>query len=266
MHAIRQGEKIGEDALRAIQAGVDLLLLGPNPEDQQRVSDYLRHSIKQNFVSLDEMDQSYKLIFALKTWLSGGTKPDLNVVGSSAHRRIADLIAARPLTLVRDHAKSIPISLKADEKIIILQFRPTDVTPADTSAFIPTTFGDFVRKYHPDVAEITLPNAPSDDDIATVINQSKRYQLVLISTQNAFNQPGQASLVHRVIQSGLRTIVAAVRLPYDLSAFPEATTYVCTYGLLEPPMNSLVIYRSPYRVSTPLVPRLLTMSLLAEIN
>jgi len=30
-----------------------------------------------------------------------------------------------------------------------------------------------------------------------------------------------------------------MRLPYDLSAFPQAPTYVCTYGILEPSVRAV---------------------------
>jgi beta-N-acetylhexosaminidase len=30
-----------------------------------------------------------------------------------------------------------------------------------------------------------------------------------------------------------------LRLPYDLSVFPEADTYFCTYSILEPSMRAL---------------------------
>jgi beta-N-acetylhexosaminidase len=33
--------------------------------------------------------------------------------------------------------------------------------------------------------------------------------------------------------------VAALRLPYDLTAFPEARTYVCTYSILELSVQAL---------------------------
>ena len=35
------------------------------------------------------------------------------------------------------------------------------------------------------------------------------------------------------------TVLVAMRLPYDLMAFPQAATYVCTYSLLEPSMRAL---------------------------
>ena len=41
------------------------------------------------------------------------------------------------------------------------------------------------------------------------------------------------------LKLGIPTVVAALRLPYDLMVFPEAGTYVCTYSILKPSMQAL---------------------------
>jgi beta-N-acetylhexosaminidase len=43
----------------------------------------------------------------------------------------------------------------------------------------------------------------------------------------------------RTLQRGLPRIVVALRLPYDLAAFPEVSTYLCTYSIVEPSMQAL---------------------------
>jgi len=35
------------------------------------------------------------------------------------------------------------------------------------------------------------------------------------------------------------TVMAALRVPYDLRAYPQATTYLCSYGILPPSMTAL---------------------------
>jgi beta-N-acetylhexosaminidase len=34
-------------------------------------------------------------------------------------------------------------------------------------------------------------------------------------------------------------VAAALRLPYDLAAYPEAQTYLCAYSILPPAMDAL---------------------------
>ena len=43
----------------------------------------------------------------------------------------------------------------------------------------------------------------------------------------------------KLIKQGTRLITVALRMPYDLAAYPEAPTYVCTYSILPPAMEAL---------------------------
>ncbi len=43
----------------------------------------------------------------------------------------------------------------------------------------------------------------------------------------------------KLIKQGARLITVALRMPYDLAAYPEAATYICTYSILPPAMEAL---------------------------
>ena len=83
-----------------------------------------------------------------------------------------------------------------------------------------------------------LPYAPGETDIRLILQSVLGYDLIIIGTLNAFNQAGQAALVREILKTGTPTMVVALRLPYDLLAFPEAATYLCTYSLLEPSLEA----------------------------
>jgi beta-N-acetylhexosaminidase len=89
------------------------------------------------------------------------------------------------------------------------------------------------------VDEYILPFNPIETDIAELIEQARGYDLVILGTLNAFTQSEQAELVRAVLKAGIPTVVVALRMPYDLAAFPEAPTFICSYGILEPSMRAL---------------------------
>ena len=60
-----------------------------------------------------------------------------------------------------------------------------------------------------------------------------------MGTVNAYTQSKQAVLVQEILNTGIPAVVVALRLPYDLRAFPKAQTYICTYSILEPSMKAL---------------------------
>ncbi|MGZ6316976.1 MAG: glycoside hydrolase family 3 protein [Anaerolineales bacterium] len=240
MHAIRQGEYLGEDALRAFQAGADLLLLTSDSGDQKRVYQALLQAAKNGAVDAGELDASVGRILALKAWLGKQPPaPDLSVVGCAEHRRVADEISEGAVTLVRDQGGLIPLRLRPDQRVAVVTPKPQDLTPADTSSYVVPALASSLRGYHRAVDEFIFPFSPEAEDIAVLCTRLAGYDLLLVGTLNAVNQPGQQMLVRGLLKTGIPTIVAALRLPYDLGSFPEAPTYVCTYGILEPSMRAL---------------------------
>ena len=179
-------------------------------------------------------------MLAVKRWLAAqGSQPDLSVVGCAEHQAIADEIAGRSITLVRDQAGLLPLRLGAGQRLAVVLPRPLDLTPADTSSLVVPTLAQNLRACFPEVDEFVVAHAPQEQEIASVLEQVKQYDAVIVGTLNAFVQPNQVALVRAVLQSSVPTIVVALRLPYDLVAFPEAPTYLCTYSILEPSMRAL---------------------------
>jgi beta-N-acetylhexosaminidase len=238
MHAIQQGEALIGQAAQAALAGADLLLVTRDPEDWRRAFAGLHTAFAGG--DAPALRTSLGRIAALKGWLASATPaPDLSVVGCAAHRAVADEIAARSMTLVRDQAPLLPLRPSETPRLAVILFQPQDLTPADTSSYVQISLAAALRQYLPAVDEYLLPHAPGDGEIASVLAQIPEQTPLLIGTINAFAQPGQAALVHAALAAHRPVIVAALRMPYDLAAFPSAPTFLCTYGILEPSMQAL---------------------------
>ncbi|HET7142566.1 MAG TPA: glycoside hydrolase family 3 N-terminal domain-containing protein [Anaerolineales bacterium] len=240
MHAIRQGDMLGVDAVRAVNAGADLLLVMSVPADHKRVYESLLQAARTSQLNLTELDESLERIHSLKEWLgSQPPAPDLSVIQCAQHMQVANEIAEKSITLVRDHANLLPISLKPEQCIAVIVPTPEDLTPADTSSYITPKLADSLREYHSLVDEFIISYKPDKKEIASVLAKTCDYDFIVIGTINAFNQEGQAILVREVQKFNIPMIVVALRLPYDLVAFPKVPTYLCTYGILEPSMRAL---------------------------
>jgi beta-N-acetylhexosaminidase len=240
MQAIRQGDALGGEAVRAAVAGVDLLLLTSDPMDHQRVYTSLEKAVEVGVLDQEFILRSVERILALKNWLAGlPPVPGFEVVGCADHQAVANEISERSITLVRDHAKLLPLTLGADKRVAVIIPKPVDLTPADTSSYITPVLAAAIREYHPNVVEIIIPYAPEEEDIRAVVQQLSNFELIICGTLNAFESPGQVKLVRRILLSGIPTILVSLRLPYDLIGFPEAPTYICTYSIQEPSMRAL---------------------------
>ncbi len=239
MHAITQGMGFGIDAICAAVAGADLLLL-TSFVDQAATDASLLQAVRRGLIPMDDLNASVARISALKDWLAAQpAPPSLEVVGCAEHQALANEVAERSITLVRDDAHWLPIKLSSEARIAVVVPRPIDLTPADTSSYVTPTLAQAVRALHANVDEFVVPHIPSDMDIAAVRDRMNDYDLIIVGTLNAFNQPPQAALVRTLLKCGPPVIVAALRMPYDLQAYPEAPTYLCTYSILEPSMGAL---------------------------
>jgi len=240
MHAIRQGEALGGEAVKAAAAGADLLLVTANPRDQQRIHSALMNAAEGGGLDRSDLVASAARVLALKGWLARQPPaPDLGVIGSARHMEVAREIAERSITLVRNRANLLPLRLAPDQRIAVVVPKPLDLTPADTSSYVSLQLAGSLRQYHPRVDEFLIPYAPSDAEIRELLQVLPGYDLIVVGTLNAFEQEDQAALVRELHMTQVPVAVVALRLPYDLASFPEVRTYLCTYSLMEPSMRAV---------------------------
>ena len=239
MHAIRQGELLREDSLRAAQAGADLLLITSDPQDQTRAYESLLQGAQNGQLTPEELQRSVGRITRLKNWLAEHrTSPDLSVIQCAEHMQVANEIAERSVTLVRDQHKYLPIKLGPAKRIAVIIPVPQDLTPADTSSYIQPRLAESIRVHHAQTDEFKISLAPDVEESKVLLEKVNKYDLIVIGTINAFAEQKQAELVRQLLKLEKPVIVVAMRLPYDLAAFPQASTYVCTYSILEPSMRA----------------------------
>ncbi len=239
MRAIQQGDALREEVLRAASAGVDLLLLTGDPLDHARAHEALSQAVAAGRIPAAELDASLARIARLKVWLAAAPPaPDLSVLGCAEHLRVADEIAARAVTRVRDRSGLLPIQLSDHQRVLVVVPVPQDLTPADTSSYVQPLLAASLREFHAPVDEIKIPINPTHPDISALIQQARDYDLIVVGTINAFTHEGQAELVRSLLQTDKPLIVVSMRLPYDLMAFPQAPTFICAYSILEPCMRA----------------------------
>jgi beta-N-acetylhexosaminidase len=240
MHAIQQGSLLGGEAVRAAAAGADLLLVTSDPDDQKRVHTALLEAASDGRLDSTGLNLSLQRILELKKWVAGWqAQPDLDVIRSPAHMQVAREVAEASITLVRNETGILPLRLTEDQRIAVIVPRPLDLTPADTSSYVAPMLAESIREYHPRTDKFVIPHIPRDSDIRDIMGQVHGYDLVIVGTLNAFNQPAQSELVRLLLEGSAPVIVVALRLPYDLVSFPDAPAYICTYSILEPSMQML---------------------------
>lgn len=254
MHAMEQGPGYVAETMAAVAAGIDLLLFNHDLSRVEPACANLVQAARRGLLAANEIHASARRILGLKNWIKRQRQEPLTVIGCQEHLDLAQEVASKSVTLVRDIARQLPLRVSPQERIAVAIPRPQDLTPADTSSYVKPALADALRRYHPRVDEFSFALNPSPSDIAALCERLAKYDVVIVGTINATANPAQAKLVKNLIRQGTRLVTVALRMPYDLAVYPAASTYVCTYSILPPAMGALaeaLFGRIPFAGSLP---------------
>jgi beta-N-acetylhexosaminidase len=232
MGALDQGAGQIVDIISSLRGGTDLLLVMPGPALLERARLAVTRGSGRGLIPETTLDASWRRISAARNRLS---RPDLapDILGS--HRDLADELARRSVTLVRNDAGLIPITDPG--RILVLEPEPVNVTPADTTDQYVPALAETLRDFHDRVAGIVFPHDPASDDVSAIVDRARSHDLVIVATVNA--PPGQIELVETLMRSDVPLITVALREPQDLTSYPQVSTHVCTYGSHTPSLRAL---------------------------
>ena len=239
MGALAQGPSQAVDVLAALEAGVDLLLATADRVAQRRIESTLVRAMAVQLLDPERSRQSAARIAGLRRWLGTFQDPGLEVVGSPDHAALARELAARSLTLVRDAQSLLPLRLAPEARVLSIMPAPRDLTPADTSSFVTPTLAAAVRAHHPRVDEVITRHPPTSAEIGSLRERAAAYDVLIAGTISAAAGSPQADLVRALATTGVPLVTVAVRTPWDLAAYPEVGTHLCTYSILPDAMDAL---------------------------
>ena len=122
------------------------------------------------------------------------------------------------MTLVRNDDGLLPLRLAADARVAVVQPRPVDLTPADTSSYVPPMLAERHRLHHPAVEFVRRRSRePAEGGL---LGRLARPTSIVLGTVSANMLPAQAELARAVLALGLPTVTIALRTPWDLLAYP----------------------------------------------
>lgn len=235
MGALDQGAGQIVDIMASLAGGTDLLLCMPDADLRERARIAVTRGVSRGLLDVATLDRSAARVAAARDRVtSDGTDP--SKVGS--HVDLADEAASRSLTLVRNDAGLLPLTLRSDTRVLVLEPKPTNVTPADTTALYPAHLADEVRGRHPTTTGVVYPHDPVSDEIAALVGKAASHDVVIVGTVNATD--GQADLVRALARTTKALVTIALREPQDLASYPEVATHIATYSSHQPSMRAVV--------------------------
>jgi beta-N-acetylhexosaminidase len=182
MDAIAQKLSPGEAAVRAIEAGNDIVL---DPPDAGAAVEALKAAVAGGQIPAAQVDGSVRRILTAKARL-GLYKTRLvplddvpKLVGGRAHATVAQQISARSITLIKDDRNQVPLRVPREAAVLylsVLDYPGGWRIAAPSRTFIPE-----LRKRWPNVTAIELSDRSTPSEIELVRATALRYDAIVAS-------------------------------------------------------------------------------------
>jgi beta-glucosidase-like glycosyl hydrolase len=233
MQGVTDNNTPGEAAVKAIEAGVDAVLV---PEDLSRAYDGVLQAVKSGRISLQRLDQSVRRLLEAKMWVGLGQQRLVNVeeiatvVGSPKSEAIADSMFRDAVTLLRNEGRVLPLKKRTRVHIVSITDEP------DFS--VGEALGDVVRSSVQSATTSQLSNSSSKETIERVSAELRNADVVVLGVyvsigawkgENKFS-PGLQGFFKKFARSKKAVVTIAFGDPYVLSRLPLSDGIIAAYA------------------------------------
>lgn len=227
----------GEAAVRAIQAGADILL---QPTDIPAVLDAVTRAVADGRLTEARIDQSVRRLLEAKSRVRIERRATVDaaemtrIVGSPAHRALAARVAERSITLVRDRRSLVPLAADARR---VLSITYTD----NGSPYAGISFDPLLRASGRQVDAAKVGERTTAAEFASLRARAANADVVIVS---AYVNPmqyrgtvqagsGFAAFVEELGRAGVPVVAVSFGSPYLLGSFPSVPAYLLAWGNAE---------------------------------
>ena len=231
----------GEAAVRAIEAGADLLPKSPDTDDAIRG---VREAVRTGRISEARIDRSVERILLAKSRVAP-TPYDMNAIfrglDPPSNRAVAQEIATRAVTLVREGAGALPIRAEARVvELVVSDFPEPGFALGDLDAALRA------RLRTPQL-RFVLDRNSREEAAAPIIEAVRTADVVLVAftvrVRSGEGKVGVPDIARRVLEQIATLKVPRVAVsfgtPYLLREVPSLETYIAAYGV-QPVMQTAV--------------------------
>lgn len=237
MHAISKQWSPAQAAVKAIQAGVDVLLLPANPE--QAVEGIVR-AVERGEISRQRLEESVARVLAAKIRVGLRKKklvdPEAAIDALDAPEDIekAQEIADKSVTLVKNDGPALPLKSGGSPAFLVLpEARCYDQGRA---------FATEVKRLAPNAPLVRLDPASTEADFAKALETAQQADAVVVAafvSVSAYRGSvalagGYPRFVESLLAAGKPVVLIALGNPYLVRSFPAVQAYLTTYSTVPP--------------------------------
>ncbi len=224
----------GEAAVRAVEAGADVVLMPPSPG---AAIASIEEAVRSGRIGVERIDASVRRIFAAKARLKLDERRFVDIervserFGRPEFAAKALEIADRGVTLLRDHQHLLPLDATRPLRVLLVALSgDRDACPAETLAPEIQRRADAVAVLRADtqfsnVKMLRLP-APESYDVAV----AALFVRVADRKGHVGFPEDQRAFVNELLAAGKPVVVAAFGSPYLIERFPNAKTWLAAFS------------------------------------
>jgi beta-N-acetylhexosaminidase len=234
MGGIAKGFTTGEAAVKAIQAGADILLMPPEPEQAIQA---VAAAVRSGKIARSRIDESLARVLAAKESL-GLNKRRLvdvdkieDVIDSPEANELAQRVAERAVTLVKNERSVTPLANPARAAYLLLA--------ESRSSTHGRVMAEEIRKRVKQPLILELDPAVQVEAAVASAAASDVAVVAAFSQVGAYRSNAQLAgeyprLLEALIAAGKPVVMVALGNPYLLRHFGNVTAYLATYSTVEP--------------------------------
>ncbi len=238
MHAITTNFGADQAVVMAVKGGADVAL---EPVDIPKAFQALQAAVSKGEISEQRLNESVRRLLVAKAWagLDNRKVPDLGrldtAVGTLAAQRKAQEIIEHALTLVKDEKSALPLKLRDDEDVLLVNF--VDAANPEYAEDAGLTFRAEFEKRHARTFFASVTPSTSRSEAELVRQLAPRYKTVVASCFIRLASYKGSVGLNEVQQDLLRTLAlhdgpfvfALFGSPYLLNYVPALPSYVLAY-------------------------------------
>jgi len=231
MYAIDRRYSRGEAAVRALEAGVDVLLMPPSPEAAR---EGIVSAVLEGRLSQQRLDASVLRVLRAKEAL--GLHEDREVpveevarrVGIPEHEAVAQEIADRSITLLKNENNLLPLLGTRSARVLSVTFRgPTDLMAG-------RVLNTRLRSKYPRMVMANVDRDTRPDVYDGLLGRARNSNLVVVSLfVTVVSYSGTVAIpeetvefIRKLSEEGISHVVISFGNPYLLADFPDAQAYL----------------------------------------
>jgi beta-N-acetylhexosaminidase len=235
MSAIAQQHDSGEAAVRAVEAGADVILM---PASVGGAIEGMVESVRSGRISESRLDESTLRVLEMKQDLELNKVRMVSIenipqlVGIPAHTGVASRIAERSITLLKNDRALLPLAGTRSARVMSISYRRSSDVLAGRY------FNRALRGTYPRLSTAELDGDSAENAYEDVLRRARDQALVIVSTYvTAVSYSGSVAIPEELIEFieqlrriGVPHAVVSFGNPYLISDFPDVQAYMLAWN------------------------------------